>query len=132
VLSRRSRRQPGAVTEALDAMWSEIAPRLRNAGVAVVSGATGAAPATAEERAFLARHATVPVRATGTHLGHGLEPQFVMNVALAAMAVERKALFPTTDDSGVEIGMTGPLSQAVVTSVGHWRGEGMGLVEAID
>ena len=41
-------------------------------------------PATSEERAFLQNHATLPVRATGTHLGHGLEPQFPANIALAA------------------------------------------------
>jgi hypothetical protein len=26
--------------------------------------------------------------------------------------------------------MDGPLTQAVVTSIGHWRGEGLALVEA--
>ena len=26
--------------------------------------------------------------------------------------------------------MDGPLTQAVVTAVGHWRGEGLALVEA--
>jgi hypothetical protein len=27
--------------------------------------------------------------------------------------------------------MTGPFARAVVTSVGHWRGEGLALVERI-
>jgi hypothetical protein len=27
--------------------------------------------------------------------------------------------------------MEGPLKQAAVTSVGHWRGEGLALVEAV-
>jgi 3-oxoacyl-[acyl-carrier-protein] synthase II len=71
------------------------------------------------------------VRATGSHLGHGLEPQFVMNVAIAALAVSRGMLFPPCDGSGMEQPMEGPLTQAVVTSVGHWRGEGLGLVEAV-
>jgi 3-oxoacyl-[acyl-carrier-protein] synthase II len=70
------------------------------------------------------------VRATGTHLGHGMEPQFPMNVALAALAVGRGQLFPATDSSGVEQPMNGVLSQVVVTGVGHWRGEGMALVQA--
>ena len=51
---------------------------------AVLSGATGAEPATAEERAFLEAHNDIAVRATGSYLGHGVEPQFAMNVALAA------------------------------------------------
>ena len=53
-----------------------------------------------------------------------------MNVALAALAVSRGSLFPPADDSGVERPMDGPLTQAVVTGVGHWRGEGLALVEA--
>jgi 3-oxoacyl-[acyl-carrier-protein] synthase II len=71
------------------------------------------------------------VRATGSHLGHGLEPQFVMNVAIAALTVGRGILFPPCDGSGIEQPMEGPLTQAVVTSVGHWRGEGLALVEAV-
>ena len=46
----------------------------------MISGAAGAEPATAEERAFLAEHTDIAVRATGTYLGHALEPQFPMNV----------------------------------------------------
>ena len=72
------------------------------------------------------------MRATGTHLGHGVEPQFPMNIALAALALSRGKLFPPGDDSGVERPWTAPLTQAVVTSVGHWRGEGLALVEAVD
>ena len=96
----------------------------------MISGASGTAPATAEERAFLAQHQDIAVRATGTYVGHAFEPQFLMNVALAAIAVSRGSLFPPGDDSGVERAMEGPLTQAVVTSVGHWRGEGLALVEA--
>jgi 3-oxoacyl-[acyl-carrier-protein] synthase II len=129
VLSDRSNRKPGAVTSTLRRMWESVAQRLRP-GHAVISGATGVEPATSEERAFLAEHPNIPVRATGTYLGHGLEPQFVMNLALAAMAVSRGNIFPPGDGSGVEGAMEGPLTQAVVTGVGHWRGEGLALLEA--
>ena len=128
---RADRRQAGSVADALRAMWQPLGPRLEAGRVAVISGATGAEPATAEERAFLAEHPDLPVRATGSHVGHGLEPQFAMNIALAALAVSRGMLFPPCDGSGIERTMEGPLTQAVVTSVGHWRGEGMALVEAI-
>ena len=53
-----------------------------------------------------------------------------MNVAIAALAVSRGSLFAPTDSSGVERPMTEPLQQALVTGVGHWRGEGLALVEA--
>jgi 3-oxoacyl-[acyl-carrier-protein] synthase II len=130
VLSDRSKRKPGDVTSALKRLWGRMAGRLQAGHVAVISGASGAAPATAEERAFLAEHPDIAVRATGTYLGHAFEPQFPMNVALAAIAVSRGNLYPPSDDSGVERAMAGPLKQAVVTSVGHWRGEGLALVEA--
>jgi 3-oxoacyl-[acyl-carrier-protein] synthase II len=73
----------------------------------------------------------VPVRATGTHLGHGLEPQFAMNIALAAVALGHEKLFAPASPSGPELAMDAPLAQVVVTGVGHWRGEGMALVERI-
>ncbi len=132
VASRRADRRQGAgVTESLRQLWAQVATRLEPGHVAFISGATGAEPATGQERAFLAEHPDIPVRAPGTYLGHALEPQFAMNVALAALAVEHATLFPACDGSGMEKEMQGPLTQAVVTSVGHWRGEGMALVEAV-
>jgi 3-oxoacyl-[acyl-carrier-protein] synthase II len=128
VLSDRVRRKPGDVTAGLKRLWDKISARLIPGKVAVISGATGASPATAEERAFLAEHKDIAVRATGTYLGHGFEPQFPMNVALAAIAVSRGNLYPPVDDS--ERAMEAQLTQAVVTSIGHWRGEGLALVEA--
>jgi 3-oxoacyl-[acyl-carrier-protein] synthase II len=129
--ARADRRQAGAVTRSLEQMWQQLEPLYDANHLAVISGATGVEPATGEERAFLAQHPEVAVRATGSHLGHGLEPQFVMNVAIAALAVGRGILFPPCDGSGMEQPMEGPLTQAVVTGVGHWRGEGLALVEAV-
>jgi 3-oxoacyl-[acyl-carrier-protein] synthase II len=129
--ARADRDQAGAITRSLEQMWQQLEPADGANHLAVISGATGVEPATGEERAFLAQHPEVAVRATGSHLGHGLEPQFVMNVAIAALAVSRGILFPPCDGSGMEQPMEGPLTQAVVTSVGHWRGEGLALVEAV-
>jgi 3-oxoacyl-[acyl-carrier-protein] synthase II len=129
-LSDRCSRRPGDIEAALSRMWDKIAGKIESGRAAVLSGATGAEPATSEERAFLARHPDIAVRATGTYLGHAPEPQFAMNVALAAVAVSRGSLFPPSDDSGVERPMEGPLKQVIVTGIGHWRGEGLALVEA--
>ena len=130
VFSERSSRPPGAVAAALGRMWQTLAPRPAHAGIAVISGATGAQPATEEERAWLKTVPDVPVRATGSILGHGFEPQFAMNIALATLALGREKLFPPADSSGVEREYEGPLDRIAVTAVGHWRGEGMALVEA--
>jgi 3-oxoacyl-[acyl-carrier-protein] synthase II len=131
VVSDRCRRQPGAIVDSLRGLWQKLASGLSGTQAAVISGATGVEPATAEERAFLDEHPGLAVRATGTHLGHGMEPQFAMNIALAALAVSHQALFPPCGATAFERPMAGPLRQAVVTSVGHWRGEGMALVEAV-
>jgi 3-oxoacyl-[acyl-carrier-protein] synthase II len=131
VLSERSARPAGAVTAALARMWQSLAPQGGRAGMAVISGATGAQPATNEERAWLKSLADLPVRATGSLVGHGLEPQFSMNIALATLALGRQKLFPPADSSGVEREYEGPLGHVAVTAVGHWRGEGMALVEAV-
>src|SRR5262249_61062008 len=91
-LNARSSREPGAVTAALARLWATL-PAV-HPDCAVISGASGASSATAEERVFLDAHADFAVRATGTRIGHGVEPQFAMNIALGAMAVERRAPFP--------------------------------------
>ena len=129
VYSDRSKRAPADVTKALAKFWDKIKDRIKSGHAAALSGASGAAAATAEERAFLAGHPDLAVRATGTYLGHAAEPQFVMNVALAALALDHGSLFPPCDATGLEKPMSGDLQQVVVTGVGHWRGEGLALVE---
>ncbi len=131
VLSDRTKRQQGSVTAGLSRLWDKVKDQIKAGQAAVLSGATGAEAATAEERAFLEAHGDLAVRATGSYLGHGLEPQFPMNVALAAVALGHGSLFPPCDSTGLERPMSGPLSQVLVTSVGHWRGEGLALVEKV-
>jgi 3-oxoacyl-[acyl-carrier-protein] synthase II len=129
VLSDRTNRQPGAATASLRRMRDGLAGKLQAGHHAVISGATGVEPATSEERAFLSEHPEVPVRASGSYVGHGMEAQFPMNVALAAMAVSRGSLFTPVAGSTFEWPMRDTLTQVIVTSVGHWRGEGLALVE---
>ncbi len=129
VLSDRTKRRPGTVTAGLLRLWDKIKDKVKAGQAAVLSGATGAEPATSEERAFLEAHGDLAVRATGSYLGHGLEPQFPMNIALAAVALDHGSLFPPCDSTGLERPMSGQLSQVLVTGVGHWRGEALALVE---
>jgi len=129
VVSDRASRKPGTITQALERLWDSVKVGVDANHAAILSGATGANPATAEERVFLEAHRDLAVRATGSYLGHGLEPQFAMNIALATIAVDRGSLFPPCDSTGLEQPMNGELRQVVVTGVGHWRGEGLALVE---
>jgi 3-oxoacyl-[acyl-carrier-protein] synthase II len=130
VVADRSRRKAQAeITATLEKLWSELGPV--EAGSAIITGATGSEPATSEERAFLANHQGFAVRSTGTRFGHTMEAQFPLGLALAALSLSRGGLFPPGDTSGMEIEMTKAPAQIVVVGAGHWRGEGMALVEAI-
>jgi 3-oxoacyl-[acyl-carrier-protein] synthase II len=131
VVADRANRKPGTVTETLSRLWDRLKDKINIGHAAVLSGATGVNPATAEERHFLKLHPDLAVRATGSYLGHGLEPQFPVNIALATVALDHGSLFPPCDASGLERPTTGDLTQVLVTGVGHWRGEGLALVERI-
>jgi 3-oxoacyl-[acyl-carrier-protein] synthase II len=124
------RKRAGDVAATLDRLWAKLG-RIEGGG-AIITGATGAEPVTSEERAFLQKHGDFAVRATGTRFGHTLETQFPLGLGLAALSISRRALFPPVDSSGAEIEMTKPPSQIVVVGAGHWRGEGMALVEAVE
>jgi 3-oxoacyl-[acyl-carrier-protein] synthase II len=123
------RKQPGAVTKSLEALW----PKLGALGEdgALITGTTGVEAVTSEEKAFLSQHPGYAVRATGTMFGHTLETQFPLGLALAALSISRGALFPPSDPTGFEIEKSGSPAQIVVMGAGHWQGEGLALVEAI-
>ncbi len=115
VASSQPRRHPGSVGSSVEKLWSEGAKGFRGIGGAVFSGATGIAGITEEERGSLTKLVPqIPVHATGDLFGNTLEAQFPLGLALATTALE-----------------AGRLHQAVVTSVGHKRGEGVALLEAV-
>lgn len=128
IAADQSKREPGAIMTFLDTAYAALGARANE--IAVFSGASGAEPATSEEKQFLAKH-KLAAQASATQLGHGLEAQFPMNVALAALAL-RHGRFPTPRAT-YDAAIAGPekLSQVLVTGIGHWRGEGLALVEAI-
>jgi 3-oxoacyl-[acyl-carrier-protein] synthase II len=130
VFSDRAERKAGGITQSLRGLWEKVAPSIETGRCAVFSGASGAEPATGEERAFLAGLG-VAVRAPGSYVGHAPEPQFAMNIALATLALSHGAVYPPGDRTGVEKNTDAKLTQVVVTGVGHWRGEGLALIETL-
>jgi 3-oxoacyl-[acyl-carrier-protein] synthase II len=129
VADQARRKSPGEVTTTLDKLWSKLG-KLDSAG-AIITGATGAEPVTSEELAFIRKHPDFVVRATGTAFGHTMETQFPLGLALAALSISRGALFSPNDPTALEVEMSKPPTQIVVIGAGHWRGEGMALVEAV-
>jgi 3-oxoacyl-[acyl-carrier-protein] synthase II len=98
VVSDHARRKTaGDVATSLDGLWSKLKP---GSNAAIITGATGAAPVTGEERAFLDKHRDIPVRSTGSAFGHVMEAQFPLGVALAALSLSHGTLFPANDNTG--------------------------------
>ncbi len=129
VADQSRRRNAGDVTASLEKLWSQLGPR--DGATAIITGATGGEPVTAEETAFLRNHSGTPVRGTATPFGHVMEAQFPLGIALAALSLSRGALYPPNDPTGLEVEMSKTPDQIVVIGAGHWRGEGMALVEAV-
>ncbi len=106
VASDLTRREPGRAGASLAGLWAQAGLA---APAAILSGATGVAPVTAEEAETLARLAPgVPVHALGNLVGHGLEVAAPFGAALAAALVAERGL-----------------PEIAVTAVGHRRGEGV-------
>jgi 3-oxoacyl-[acyl-carrier-protein] synthase II len=136
VLSDRSRRRPGEAAAAALRQFETLEPGFAAEPVGVISGASGLAAATLEERGLYERLATEgrigPVRASQSWIGNSLETAFPAQVALAALAVQRSGFYLPRDGGGFERPFDGAPRQVLATSWGFWRGEGMALVEAID
>jgi 3-oxoacyl-[acyl-carrier-protein] synthase II len=103
VVSERTRRTPGALADALARHWATLRA---SPGAVVLSGATGVSPASEDERAWLAAVGAATIHATGDLVGHTVEAQAPTGAVLATALLQRGA------------------AEAVVTSVGHWRGDG--------
>jgi 3-oxoacyl-[acyl-carrier-protein] synthase II len=135
IVSTRSRREPGSVGSSCAELWTRVAPAAGEGPLGVLSGATGLAGPTAEERGFLvetARRRPLGVRAAGTLVGHSLEPSAIANVALAALALDAGAFYPPFEQDDLERPLDEAPRRILVTSVGHWRGEGLALVEGAE
>ncbi len=130
VFSDRNARKPGDAAASLRRQWTAIAPQVDRSHAAVISGASGFEPATSSELSAL-KDIGLPVRNTGTYIGHGVDTQFMANLGIGCAAIEHRKLFaPTgTGDFGDS---PADLSQVVVTSVGNWRGEGLALLERVN
>jgi 3-oxoacyl-[acyl-carrier-protein] synthase II len=132
----RSHRKSGDAAAAAEGLMQAFTPLIEGKGpLAVLSGASGVEPVTQEELRFLEGLAGAglepSIRAYGSVLGHGIEAHFITGVALAALALWKRAFYAPFDRSGREREWGGACSRALVTGFGHWRGEALGLLEAV-
>jgi 3-oxoacyl-[acyl-carrier-protein] synthase II len=135
-LDRSQRRYPGEAAAVAEGLTRALAPSIgETAPLAVLSGASGVEAATGEELRYLEGLAGAglrpTVRAWGSVMGHGLEAHFLTGVALAALALWKRSFYPPFDRSRRERELGEACRRVLVTCFGHWRGEAVGLVQAV-
>ncbi|PDT42933.1 MULTISPECIES: beta-ketoacyl-ACP synthase [Sinorhizobium] len=105
------------------------AAELEPQSTVVFSGTSGFHDLARREKAFLdTEFAGRPVRAYGGLVGHGIEAQFPVGMAFAALSLGHAAKVPPFDPA--EAPMTASAKAAIVTTIGHSRGEGVAVLSA--
>jgi 3-oxoacyl-[acyl-carrier-protein] synthase II len=125
----RGRREDGGMEQRL----GEMADRIGiddSADVLVLSGASGERDVTAREKAFLeSRYHSAALRGYSGLIGHAMEAQFPLGIAIAAMAL-RTGTRIAEFDPAAERPMPDAAAKAVVTTVGFIHGEGLAALSA--
>ena len=125
----RGARDDGRLEARLDRL-AEEGGDIDPAATVVFSGASGAHDATAREKAWLGkRFPGSAVRGFSAVTGQALEAQFPLGLALAALTLGA-GVTVAPFDTAVETTMPQPARTAVVTTVGHSRGEGVAILVA--
>jgi len=127
VVSGRARRRNGELNAEITTLLKQAA--LPDGDLLTISGASGAHVATAAEKAVIEANSALTARAFSTLTGHMKEAQFPFAVALAALAVDRKAAYPVFD-AAVERPYDGAPTSVLATAIGYHQFEGLGLVKA--
>ncbi|TIM04629.1 MAG: beta-ketoacyl-ACP synthase, partial [Mesorhizobium sp.] len=127
VISGRAIRRQGELDAEIAALLSQAA--LPNGELLAISGASGAHAATAAEKLALDANPAIAARGFSTLTGHMKEAQFPFAVALAALAVERKAAYPAFD-AATEKPFNGVPRTVLATAIGYHQFEGLALVNA--
>ena len=63
------------------------------------------------------------------HIGYRVDD---CAAALAAMVIQQGKLFPPAAATTSETPFDGPVEQVVISGLGHWRGEGLALIERVE
>lgn len=124
----RGSRDEGRLEARLERMTEEVG--FEPTETVVFSGASGAHDATAREKTWLDRRfAGSAVRGYSAVIGQSLEAQFPLGLALAALTLGAGVKVAPFDEAA-ETAMSTSAATAVVTTVGHSRGEGVAILSA--
>lgn len=125
----RGSRDDGALEARLERLGKAVGASIGE-GRIILCGTSGLHDLAVREKAELEKDFPgVPLRAYGGIAGHGLEAQFPLGLALGALAIDAGARVPAFDAEH-ESAATSAVTEALVTTVGYTRGEGMALLAA--
>jgi 3-oxoacyl-[acyl-carrier-protein] synthase II len=128
VQAARGKRDAGGVKNSIGALIEEANKHKKAA--AIYTSATGVEPVTSEEAEAL-KAAKLPVRSIVSRIGQTFESMFPFGIAFAALAIANGKLAAAMPNVPLESAGSDGVRSILVTTVGHWRGEGVGIVEAI-
>lgn len=128
VSSDLGQRTDAATSARIDAIMDSLGAK---PGMAVISGASGCEQATRLEFDALRRHLgeDAAVRAFTTMIGNPVEANFPTGIALAALAIRNRGFYAPFE--AAENRLSSIPDSLLVSAIGHYRGEGFGLVERI-
>jgi len=129
VNSARSKRDAGGVRTTIATLIEDAKNKQPNAA-AIYTSATGVEPATSEEADAL-KNVGLPIRSVVSRVGQTFESMFPFGIAFAALAIANGKLAAPMPNVPLENAGGDGVKSVIVTTVGHWRGEGVGIVEAI-
>ncbi|KAB2917357.1 MAG: beta-ketoacyl-ACP synthase [Hyphomicrobiaceae bacterium] len=135
VESDRGRREPNPSANPLAQVFARVGSPTGQEATSVFSGASGVAPATAGELSFLqglTRSGGINCAWTyGDLIGHSVEAHFPAGIALAALALRGEGLSAALAGKKCNADDVAPIDRIIVTTVGHYRGEGLAVLERI-
>jgi len=125
VAADRGPRDGDRLEQRLERLTAEAGASGSGADTLVFSGASGFPDLSAREREFLkARFPQSPLRTIGALFGHSLEAQFPTGLALACLALDSGAAI-SPFAAGEDAAAIDAARSAIVTTIGHIRGEGI-------
>ncbi|EDQ31459.1 3-oxoacyl-(acyl-carrier-protein) synthase [Hoeflea phototrophica DFL-43] len=124
-LGDRGSRDEGKLEQRLSRLCDETGAAAGSPETLVFCGASGFPGLSGRERAFLqTRYPDAPLRSYGALFGHSLEAQFITGLALASLALDESSPIKPMAP-GVDAEMPEAAKSAIVTTIGHARGEGV-------
>jgi len=126
--ARAKRDSEGSVRTSVSMLIEQA--KKKTSASAIYTSASGVEPVTSEEAEAL-KAAGLPVRSVVSRIGQTFESMFPFGIAFSALAISSGKLAAAMPNVPLESAGADDVKSIIVSTVGHFRGEGVGIVEAI-